>query len=309
MHLTLRHLEVFHALVEAGSIARAAELLNLSRPAVSIALSKLEEEVGFRLFHRAKGYFAPTPEALLLQGEAEQSLVSMERVRTRVREIRSGGVGAVSIASNGASAINVLPWVIADFQKGYPGIRIDLKVRSSRQIASWVAGGQVDIGLIDAPVPIPGLAARIIRTPCVCILPEGDPLCVHETLTPECLAGRSVVSITGDHAIDRTLDRICAERGVSIERRVSSSFFAIARNLVRAGAGVALVDATNGKAGLGDGVTWRRFEPAIHFELALILSPERSLPEAANLFLSFLNRRLPWPPKPEGQEEARSGAP
>ncbi len=175
MHVTLRHLEVFHALMEAGSISRAAELLNLTQPAVSIALSKFEQELGFRLFHRSKGYFAPTSEALLLHSEAEQSLLAIERVQSRARELHAGGVGAVSIASNGACAINLLPWVIAEFQQDYPGVRIDLKVRSSRKIASWVAGRQIDIGLIDAPVPIPSLNAEIIRTPCVCILQETDP--------------------------------------------------------------------------------------------------------------------------------------
>lgn len=293
MHLTLRHLEVFHALIEAGSIAHAAEFLGLSRPAVSIALSKMEAELGFRLFHRSKGYFAPTAEALLLHGEAEQSLLSVARVATRAREIRAGGVGAVAVASNGASAINLLPWVIAEFHRAHPGIRVDLKVRSSRQIASWVAGRQVDIGLIDAPVPIPGLDARTIRTPCVCILREDDPLAAARRVTPEALAGRTVVSITGDHSIDRRLDRLCVARGVAIERRVSASFFAIARNLVRAGAGVALVDVVNGKAALGDGVTWRPFEPAIHFELARILAPGQPLSGAAQAFLALLETRLP----------------
>jgi DNA-binding transcriptional LysR family regulator len=293
MHITLRHLQVFEAVMEAGSISRAAEMLNLSQPAVSIGLSKFEHELGFRLFHRTKGYFAPTSEALLLHLEAERSLLSIERIQGRAREIRAGGVGAVSIASNGACAINLLPWVIAEFQQDHPEVRIDLKVRSSRKIASWVAGRQVDIGLIDAPVPIPGLNADIIRTPCVCILQETDPLCRENRIAPEHLAGRSVISITGDHSIDRQLDRLCAERGVTIERRVSSSFFAIARNLVRAGAGVAMVDAVNGKADLGDGVTWRKFEPAIYFELALIITPEPELPEAATAFLSILCTKLP----------------
>lgn len=293
MHITLRHLEVFHALMEAGSISRAAELLNITQPAVSIALSKFEQELGFRLFHRAKGYFAPTSEALLLHSEAEQSLLSIERVQGRAQEIQAGGVGAVSIASNGACAINLLPWAIAEFQQTHPGVQIDLKVSSSRKIASWIAGRQVDIGLIDAPVPIPGLNAEIIRTPCVCILQETDPLCQENRITPESLAGHPVISITGSHSIDRQLERLCAERGVTVERRVSCSYFAIARNLVRAGAGVAIVDAVNGKAELGDGVVWRPLEPAIYFELALIMPAEETLPEAAKSFLSTLREWLP----------------
>lgn len=293
MHLKIRHLQVFRALLESGSITRAAELLNLTRPAVSIALSRLEAEVGFRLFHRSKGFFAPTAEALLLHEEAERSLLSIERVQARVREIRSGTTGTLSIASNGACAINLLPWVIADFQQTHPGVRIDLKVRSSRKIAAWVAGRQVDIGLIDAPAPVADVDATIVRTPCVCIMREDDPLCGTDIVTPGRLAGRSVISITGDHAIDRRLDGLCAERGIAIQRRVSSSYFAIARNMVRAGCGVALVDLVNGTARLGDGVTARPFEPLINFDLALILPSGKPLSNAANAFLAALQERLP----------------
>ena len=293
MHITLRHLKVFHALVEAGSVSRAAELLNLTQPAVSIALSKFEQELGFRLFHRSKGYFAPTSEALLLHRETEQSLLAIERVQDRAQEIRAGGVGAVSIASNGACAINLLPWVISEFQQDHPGVSVDLKVRSSRKIASWVSGRQIDIGLIDAPNPIPGLNCEIIRTPCVCILQRTDPLSQQSCITPKDLAGRSVISITGEHSIDRQLDRLCAEHGVTIERRVSSSYFAIARNLVRAGAGIAIVDTVNGTTDLGDGVIWRPLEPKIYYELALIMVSEETLPEAAKAFLTKLRTLLP----------------
>ncbi len=274
-------------------MSRAAELLNLTRPAVSIALSKFEQDLGFQLFHRSKGYFAPTDEAMLLHHEAEQSLVSIERVQTRARQILAGGIGAISVASNGACAINLLPWLISDFQKTYPKVRVDLMVRSSRKISSWVAGRQADIGLIDAPVPIPGLLAKIIRSRCVCALPEDDPLAREDVITPKHLEGRSMIAITGDHSVDRQLDRLCAAQGVTIHRRVSASYFAIARNLVRAGAGLALIDAVNGAAPLGDGVTVRPFEPAIYFELAVLTNPEQELPQPAQTFLAELMRRLP----------------
>lgn len=288
----MRQLEVFNALMEAGSVSRAAVRLNLTQPAVSVALSSLEQELGFRLFHRSKGYFAPTGEALLLHAEAEQSLLARERVETRAQEIRAGVVGGVSIASNGAAAINLLPWVIAEFQQAHPGVNVDLKVRSSRQIAAWVWGRQIDIGLIDAPVPVTGLEAEVLEVPCVCILPEADPLAEEEKITPEHLAGRSVIAITGDHSIDRQMDQLLSNAGVTAGRHISCSFFAIARNLVRAGAGVAIVDSINGLADLGDGVCWRPFEPAITFHLAMICATHLPLQQSAQAFSTLLRQRL-----------------
>ena len=293
MHISLRSLEVFHAVMEMGSVSRAAELLNLTRPAVSIALSKFEQDLGFQLFHRSKGYFEPTDEAQLLHHETEQGLLSIERIKTRALQIRGGGVGVINISSNGACAINLLPWVIADFQKVHTGVRIDLLVRSSRKIASWVAGRQSDIGLIDAPVSIPGLTTEIIRSRCVVVLPQDHPLAQETVLYPHHLQDQSIIAITGDHSIDRQVNGICAAEHVTIYRRVSASYFAIARNMVRAGAGLAIIDAVNGMADLGDGIVWRPFQPAIYFELAILTNPEQELPHPAQAFLSDLRRALP----------------
>lgn len=292
MHLKLRQLEVFNALMEAGSVSRAALRLNLTQPAVSIALSSLEEELGFRLFHRSKGYFAPTGEALLLHGEAEQSLMAVERVAERAQDIRAGAVGSVSIASNGAAAINLLPWVIAAFQRDHPGAKVDLKVRSSPQIANWVRGRQVDIGLVDAPAPGPGLDVEVLQLPCVCILRADDPLAVHAQLTPKLVAGRNLIAITGDHEIDRQLDQYLTRAGVTAQRTISCSYFAIARNLVRAGAGLALVDFVNGTAALDDGVCWRPFKPNIAFNFAMLCAPEPTLHRSAEAFRSLLRDRF-----------------
>ena len=268
-------MKVFSAVIEAGSVSRAATRLNLTQPAVSIALSNLEAELGFSLFHRSKGFFAQTTEALHLHGEVTQSLLAFARMHQRADEIRSGAVGAVSIAANGALAINFLPKVIADFQVENAGLSVELKVHSSRQIASLVSGGQVDIGLIDTPVPVAGLKAEVFRLECVCIMREEDPLQAVSVVRPDDLSGRCLIGITGDHTVDRQVDSVLSQARIDVKRSVSSAYFAIARNLVAAGGNLSIIDPINGKARLSDGVLWKPFEPLVEHELAIIVARER----------------------------------
>lgn len=275
MPITHRHMKVFSAVIEAGSVSRAATRLNLTQPAVSIALSNLEAELGFSLFHRSKGFFAPTTEALHLHGEVTQSLLAFARMHQRADEIRSGAVGAVSIAANGALAINFLPKVIADFQVENAGLSVELKVHSSRQIASLVSGGQVDIGLIDTPVPVAGLKAEVFRLECVCIMRDDDPLQAVSVVHPDDLSGRCLIGITGDHTVDRQVDSVLSQARIDVKRSVSSAYFAIARNLVAAGGNLSIIDPINGKARLSDGVLWKPFEPLVEHELAIIVARER----------------------------------
>lgn len=292
MHLKLRHLEVFNALMEAGSVSHAAARLNVTQPAVSVALANLEKELGFRLFHRTRGFFAPTAEAVQLHAEAEQGLLALSRIARRAEELRDRTLGSIVVGSNGAAAINLLPWLVSEFQRDNPGIRVDLKVWSSRKIAALVSDRQLDIGLIDAPVPVAGLQAEVFRLPCVCVMREDDPLAAEALVRPAMLAGRSVIAITGDHLIDRRLDALFAEAHVRVHRRVSSSYFAVARNLVSAGAGVAIVDVINGCRNLSDGVIWRPFEPRIEFELALIVPQGVKVAPFSAEFLARLRSSL-----------------
>lgn len=292
MHLKLRHLEVFDALMEAGSISHAAQKLNVTQPAVSVALSNFEKELGFLLFHRSKGYFAPTTEAQLLHGDVEQGMLALSRVERRAVEIKAGLVGGVTVASNGVMAINVLPTMIAQFLEEHPRISVDLRMRSSRPIANMVSVNQADIGLIDGPAPVAGLTTEVFRLPCVCILREDDPLAAEPVIRPTMLGGRSVVAITGDHQIDRQLDGMMSGHNLTAERRVSATYFAITRNLVRAGAGVAVIDPLNGKADLGDGVIWRPFQPRIAFEFSIITPRDVEMRSPVRVFHDRLRARL-----------------
>ena len=292
MRLKLRHLEVFSALFDAGSVSRAAQRLNLSQPAVSVALGNLEAELGFRLFHRDRGFFAPTNEAILLYEEVQQGITALARVEQRANEIRSGATAGISVATNGAMSYNFLPKVIAEFQRDYPGTHVELRVHSSRRIASWVGSRQIDIGLIDAPVPVAGLNTKLVRMECVCIMRNEDPLAKLDVITPKDLNDRPVIAVTGDHSIDRQLAEIMSNAEAPLNYNASSYFYAIARNLVAAGNSISIIDPVNGKAPLGDGVVWRPFVPTIIHELAMITNQGQPTGIAVSLFQTRVSEEL-----------------
>lgn len=278
--LKLRHMEVFNALIDAGSVSRAAVQLNLSQPAVSIALSNFEAELGFPLFHRERGFFTPTAEAMLLHKEVVNGLNAISRVRERAVGILTGQTGRVSIATNGVLAFNFLPKLLASFQKDHPNIKVEIKVHSSRQIATWVADHNIDIGLIDLPVPVAGLNAEVFKFECVCAMHKDDHLAALEIVHPQSLAGRSVITVTGNHQIDQQLDTLLAQANIAVSRDATAYYFAIARNLVAAGRYLAILDPVNGTVDLKDDVVWRPFVPRIENSLAVITAKGHSIGQA-----------------------------
>ena len=224
--------------------------------------------------------------------EVEQGLFAVSRIEQRVKEIRSGATGGVSIALNGVLAMNVMPQLIAEFQLEYPDVNVEMRIHSSRQIASWVSSQQIDIGIIDAPVPVAGLNAELFYSECVCIMHKDDPLSKLKVVEPKDLENRSVISITGDHMVDRQLEKYLSEKNIPIIRNFSSYYFAIARNMVSQGEKIAIVDCSNGKVNLNDNVAWRPFNPIISNEIAIVTSSDQPLGKAAKEIHNRLRKVL-----------------
>jgi DNA-binding transcriptional LysR family regulator len=80
--MRLRHIEIFQAIRQTGSVSAAAQLLHVSQPAVSKVLQHAEmQRLGFPLFLRVRGKLQPTPEALLLEREVDKVTESVQGVQ------------------------------------------------------------------------------------------------------------------------------------------------------------------------------------------------------------------------------------
>lgn len=292
MHLKLRHLAVFHAVMEEGSISRAATKMGLTQPAVSMALTKLEEILGYSLFNRSKGHLVPRPEAELLRPDAELAILAFERFASHAESIGKGAEGMVRIGAIGSTSVHFMPALISRFSETRAKVEVELQVRSSAQIAYLVGNGQIDVGLVEAPVSAQSVDAINIDIPCVCILREDDPLAAAKVVTPQMLAGRPFISVNENHPLDWQVRAAFIQSGALWKSQIRSYFFAVMRNLVATGAGVAVVDAINGCAEIEDGVIWRPFEPRILYQIALITRSDRAPTGPAREFMDLTRARL-----------------
>ena len=270
MHIKLRHIEVFNAVMEEGSISKAAKRLNLSQPAVSIALSNFEERIGYSLFHRSKGHFSPRPEAFALKADAELSVMAIERFGNKAALIAKGGTGYIRVGSIGAPAFSILPGLMSSFASENPLVEVDLQVRSSARVAYLVGNAQLDLGLIEAPVAAPNIISQTFEVPCFCIMRETSELADKQFIEPGDLVGQRLIGIDPGNHVERALQAACADAGVELNIAMRGFFFAIVRRMVAEGDAIAVVDALNGVSSLSDGVVARPFHPVIHHRLALI---------------------------------------
>lgn len=148
MHFTLKQLRYFDAALRTGSIAKAADEMNISQSSITAAINQMEDLIGLDLFRRipAKG-IVPTDE-----GRAVGARVAdfMEQARTFENDLMSmAGTpsGNLHLACYAPSAPFILPRLLKKVTEAHPQIRIDLKEGDMPLISEFMSAGSVDLAL------------------------------------------------------------------------------------------------------------------------------------------------------------------
>ncbi|MFM8768811.1 MAG: LysR family transcriptional regulator, partial [Rubrivivax sp.] len=111
--MRLRHIEVFHAVMQAGTISGAAQVLHISQPAVTKVLQHCELQLGLQLFERIRGKLYPRPEAHRLFAETEKLTRDLAGIRRLAATLKSRSVETVRLVATPSLALSLLPPALA----------------------------------------------------------------------------------------------------------------------------------------------------------------------------------------------------
>jgi DNA-binding transcriptional LysR family regulator len=299
--MNVRQIETFRAVMEAGSVTAAAERLRITQPAVSKLIMELERSTRLALFVRKKRRLVPTQEAQLLYEEIERVYLGVDRIRRYATELREVKTGRAHIACLPSLGLSLMPVVMAQMAADIPAAHLTLHVRSSSRIVDWLLGQRVDLGISLVPVDHPSVEIEsLVRTKAVCVLPRGHPLAARSRIAPGDLQGQSFISLRRDDDAAEMINRILDDSGVVRKAALETNLSEVACRLVRAGAGVSIVDPFTA-ARFGEEIDVRPFEPPARFEVFLLFPAFRP---RSQLLESFLTRlRAAVAPFAIGQEE------
>ncbi|HEV2605282.1 MAG TPA: LysR substrate-binding domain-containing protein [Microvirga sp.] len=284
--MNYRQLEAFRAVMLSGSASRAAELLDITQPAVSRTVAELERVVGFALFERIRGRLVPTPEAKLLLAEVEQSFVGLDRLRAEAARIRDFGAGSIRIASLAALGSTLVPRAIRAFQVRHPDVPLTLQVHSSAQVRALVANGSFDLGLAANEIELSGIEHRAFGSfRALCALPLGHRLADKTVIEPADLDGERFVALATEDRARQEIDALLAKVGVRPKIVVETPASATICALALEGIGIGLVNPAAADGFVLRGLVLRPFDPAIYFKSVLLFRPDA---QKARLVKSFV---------------------
>lgn len=276
--MNLRHLEVFHAIMQAGSVTGAAHLLNVTQPAISNVLRHAEQKAGFKLFERIGGRLHPTPEAADLLPDVEEIFGRIDTLNRTVDEMRDGRHGRLAIAASPTFVNAYLPKAVARLRREAPGARVTIHaLPTAKMTEERVARREVDIGLVYADVTDPNVAVEeIARSTVLCALPRDSPLAGREFVETGDLASVPVVATGPASRVGAAIARGHAARGLPMPAvSVEVNALQAACLMAAEGVGVGLVDqATVDQYPLSD-VVFRPLRPRIELSMCLIRPKDR----------------------------------
>lgn len=160
--MRLRHIEVFHAIKQAGSISKAAAVLGVSQPAASKVLQHAESSLGFKLFERVKGRLLPTAEAELLYVEVAKLNSSLEQLRKLSANLRRFPQGRLHVGCIPSLGLSIMPKTIHDFRKAYPLVICEVETNHIEALLDALRSRQLDLAVSIFPEERPDIRTQVV---------------------------------------------------------------------------------------------------------------------------------------------------
>lgn len=284
--MNLRQMEVFNAIMRAGSITAAAVQLNISQPAVSATLKHCESQLRMKLFFRVGGRLSPTPEGQALYPTIRAIFDRVDAANRLAGELATGRVGSITTASS-PPLTAMLSYAVSTFLKDRPSIEFSILSLSAREMIDRVSRKELDLGLTyslvsDAEVH----SEQLVETELVCVMRSSHPLARLDRITFADLRGRPIITYAKDGLLRARIEQAASEQKVALDIRFQISSAMTGIMLTYFEAGLAIVEPTFLSQSRLPDLVARPFQPSMPLVIYMI-SPRRA--RLSHLTRTFLN--------------------
>ena len=240
--LTLNELRYVVAVAQERSFGRAAAKCFVSQPALSVAIQKLEDELGAPLFERGKNEVTVTPVGERIVEQAQKVLEEA----ARIREIAMGGrdqlVGTLRLGIIHTVAPYLLPDLVPALHEAAPEMPLDIDENLTENLETGLRTGRVDAAIIALPFNVPGVVTEFLyEEPFQVVVPQGHRWAKRKTVAPDELATEHAILLNVGHCFrDQVLDA-CPELNQSDAQVTRTNSLETVRNMVASGLGVSVL--------------------------------------------------------------------
>lgn len=254
-----QQLEQFVAVARLKNFTRAAEQLNLSQPALSRSIRKLEDQVGQPLFERKPREVVLTDLGELFLERAKEILKLVEDTFSQVSD--AGKHGRIRLGAIPTIAPFFLPTLLRTFSERCPNVSVIVQEDTTENLIRRCNHGEIDLAILALPVIAKYLEVEaLFDEELFLVFPAGHDLASSDEIPPEAVEDFPLVMLNEAHCLSENIESYCRRetiQPVSVER---ISQLATVQELVALGHGISIVPAMARVLDTSDRRVYRSFE-------------------------------------------------
>lgn len=206
--MTLTELRYLVALAECGHFRKAADTCNVSQPTLSIAIKKLEEELGVDLFERARHKVSATPIGEQVVSQARTVLQEASNLVTLAEQGKDPLGSVLSVGAIYTVGPYLFPRLLAGLRKLAPKLPLYIEEGYTASLRGKLSSGALDAIFVALPFTEPEVVTRpLFDEPFVILMPGDHPLAAETAVEPAALAQHKVLLMGEGHCFrDQVLD-------------------------------------------------------------------------------------------------------
>lgn len=267
--MTLNELRYIVAVARERHFGHAAESCHISQPTLSVAVRKLEDELGVTLFERGPGEMTVTPIGRRIVEQAQRVLEEAAVVRQLASQGQDDLVGMLRLGVIYTIGPYLLPHLIPRLHRRAPDMPLQIEESYTAQLGERLKAGDLDVLILSLPFDEPGVMTQAVyEEPFVVLMPLGHPLEAATQVDAATLARQDLLLLGPGHCFRDQVLRFCPEcnrlsvTSDNMQRTLEGSSLETIRLMVATGVGITVLPYTSvsGYAYPSDLLSIRPFE-------------------------------------------------
>jgi len=292
--VNLRQLEVFYAIMQAGTVSGAARLLHVSQPNVTRVLAHTEQQLSFALFERVKGRLVPTQEAKALLPEAEKVYQQLGQFRSLTNKVKQG-TQHLRVGAPPVLAAHLLAPTVALLSKEH-GISFELLTANRDELCSGLLKHELDVAIAFGEETPPAIMGHVLlKENLALIAPKSAAIPAEKTVILEELISHDlpIIGLDSRDPLGLLLHQTLSARDEHYQHAISVRSYSAAAELVKHQAGFAIVDPwTTKQYRQDDAVSVHALEPNMSFSVSILFAEHTPQSIATKQFITALKQQM-----------------
>lgn len=265
--MIVESLKVYITVVEQRNFSRAAELLHLSQPGVSLHIRKLEKEFDVKLMHRSPKWVKLTEAGELLYVRAKEMVNLYESAKLDIARLQDDVSGSLQIGASFTIGEYVLPRLFSSFARQYPEVAMEVFIGNSSQVVEAIRNNHLDFGLIEEDIEAQDLTVTpFMKDELIIVAAEGYPLNASVNADLDQLQDQVWILREMGSGTRSSSDRFLAQTGLRVNRSYVFNSSQGVKEAVFSGLGIAMLSRWVVKRELSAGMLKEITIPDIHIE-------------------------------------------